>query len=102
MTPITLTKTGTGRSGIYTADSFQNPFNIGLVIVVTGTATANIEITMDDPMTAAPTVWAAPTGLSAISASAVAALTTPCHGVSINITSGTGTVTAYLVQAGTR
>lgn len=102
MTPVTLTKTGTGRSNIYAADSFANPFNIGLVIVVTGTATANIEISMDDPMTAAPTVWAVPTGLSALTASANAALTTPCHAVSINVTAGTGTVTAYLVQAGRR
>ncbi len=102
MTPIVLTRTGTGRSGIYTADSFANPFNVGIVIVVTGTATANIEISMDDPMQAAPTVWGVPTGLSAISASSVVALTTPCHAVSVNVTSGTGTVTAYLVQAGVR
>ena len=102
MTPVILTKTGTGRSNIYGADSFANPFNIGIVLVVTGTATANVEISMDDPMTAAPTVWSTPTGLSALTASAALALTTPCHAVSVNITSGTGTVTAYLVQAGRR
>jgi hypothetical protein len=56
MTPMTLAKTGTGRSAVIASDSFQNPFNVGLVIVVTGTATFNIEISMDDPMLAAPTV----------------------------------------------
>lgn len=102
MTPITLTKTGIGRSNICAADSFANPFNIGIVLVITGTATASIEISMDDPMTAAPIVWASPTGLSALTASAALALTTPCHAVSVNVTSGTGTATAYLVQAGIR
>lgn len=102
MTPITISKTGTGRSAIVVPDSFQNPFNVGLLITVTGTATFNIEISMDDAMVVTPTVWAAATGFSALSASTVGSMTIPCHAMSINVTSGTGTVTAQIVQAGVR
>lgn len=102
MTPITISKTGTGRSAVVVPDSFQNPFNVGLLITVSGTATFNIEISMDDAMIATPTTWAAATGFSGLSAAAVESLTIPCHAISINITSGTGTVTAQIVQAGVR
>jgi hypothetical protein len=102
MTPITITKTGTGRSAVMAPDSFQNPFNVGVLVTVTGTATYNIEFSMDDPMTAAPTVWAVASGFSAATASASGSLTVPCHAISINVTSGTGTVTAQIVQAGVR
>jgi hypothetical protein len=102
MTPVTISKTGTGRSTVIASDSFQNPFNVGIVAVVTGTATFNIEISMDDPFSAAPSVWAVDAGFSAKTASANGSITVPHHALSINITSGTGTVTAYIVQAGVR
>ena len=102
MTPVTISKTGTGRSTIIASDSFQTPFNVGLIIVVSGTATYNIEISMDDPSTGTPTVWAAPTGFSALSASTSGSITIPHHALSINVTAGSGSVTAYVVQSGVR
>lgn len=102
MTPVTISATGVGRSEVVAADSMTNPFNIGLVVTLTGVATYSIEVSMDDPMLAAPTVWAAPAGFSALTASSVGAITIPCHAVSINITSGIGTVSAQIVQAGVR
>jgi hypothetical protein len=102
MTPIIISKTGTGRSTVTAPDSFQNPFNIGVLLTVTGTATFNLEVSMQDPTTDAITSWAVPTGFSALSAGAVLSLTVPCHAISLNITSGSGTVTAQLVQAGMR
>ena len=102
MTPITIAQSGTGRSAIVGPDSFQNPFNLGLVISLAGTATFNIEISMDDPMTATPTTWIAATGFSGLTAAAVGSITVPCHALSINVTSGTGTVIAQIVQAGVR
>lgn len=102
MTPITISKTGTGRSATVVPDSFQNPFNVGLLVTVTGTATFNIEISMDDAMTDTPTTWAAATGFSGLTASTVGSLTIPCHAISINVTAGTGTVSAQIVQAGVR
>jgi hypothetical protein len=102
MTPVTISKTGTGRSSVIASDSFRTPFNVGLVVVVTGTATYNIEFSMDDPSMGTPSVWAVDAGFSAKSASANGSITVPHHALSINITSGTGTVTAYVVQAGVR
>ena len=102
MTPVTISKTGTGRSAVIASDSFQNPFNVGIVAVVSGTATFNIEISMDDPSVVAPSVWAVDAGFSAKTASTNGSITVPHHALSINITSGSGTVTAYIVQAGIR
>ena len=102
MTPVVMTRTNTGRSTIIASDSFQTPFNVGLVITITGTPTYNIEISMDDPATGTPSIWAAPTGFSALTAAANGSITVPHHAMSINITGGTGSVTAYVVQAGIR
>jgi len=102
MTPVTISKTGTGRSAVIASDSFQNPFNVGIVAVVTGTATFNIEISMDDPSVVTPSVWAVDAGFSAKTASTNGSITDPHHALSNNITSGSGTVTAYIVQAGIR
>jgi len=102
MTPVIISKTGTGRSAVIASDSFQNPFNVGIVAVVTGTATFNIEISMDDPSVVTPSVWAVDAGFSAKTASANGSITVPHHALAINITSGSGTVTAYIVQAGIR
>ena len=102
MTPVTISKTGTGRSAVIASDSFQNPFNVGIVAVVSGTATFNIEISMDDPSVATPSVWAVDAGFSAKTASTNGSITVPHHALSINVTSGSGTVTAYIVQAGIR
>jgi len=102
MTPVTISKTGTGRSAVIASDSFQNPFNVGIVAVVTGTATFNIEISMDDPSVVTPSVWAVDAGFSAKTASANGSITVPHHALAINVTSGSGTVTAYIVQAGIR
>jgi len=102
MTPVTISKTGTGRSAVIASDSFQNPFNVGIVAVVSGTATFNIEISMDDPSVVTPSVWAVDAGFSAKTASTNGSITVPHHALSINVTSGSGTVTAYIVQAGIR
>jgi hypothetical protein len=102
MTPVTISKTGTGRSAVIASDSFQNPFNVGIIAVVSGTATFNIEISMDDPSVVTPSVWAVDAGFSAKTASTNGSITVPHHALSINITSGSGTVTAYVVQAGVR
>jgi hypothetical protein len=48
--PAILKQTGVGRSPVWWApDFFQDPFNIGIGCVLTGSATYNIEHTFDDP-----------------------------------------------------
>ena len=106
MTPISISQTGTGRSAVVVPDSFTMPFNVGVQFVTTGTVTFNLEVTMDDAMAsgfvAASADWSVPSGFSALTAGAILSLTIPCHGISLNVTSGTGTVTAKIVQNGVR
>ena len=107
MTPISVSKTGTGRSAAIAVDNFLNPFNVGIgAAIPSGAATFNVEYSFDDPMDAGYTVagatWYVASGFSGVTASTGGSLTVPCKAICINITSGTGTVTAQIVQAGTR
>ena len=100
----TITATGVSRSNVCAVDDFQAPFNIGIGAKVTGTATFNVEYSMDDPAaagyTAAGAAWYVATGFSGATASTGGALTVPCKAISINITANSGTVTATIIQAG--
>jgi hypothetical protein len=101
----TITVTGVGRSNVCAVDDFQAPFNVGIgAKLVSGSATFNVEYSFDDPMasgyTSAGATWYVASGFSAVTASTGGSFTVPCKAVSINITSGAGTVTATLVQAG--
>jgi hypothetical protein len=106
MTPITISQTGTGRSAVIAVDNFTNPFNVGLITALTGSATYNIEISPNDPMdpgyVASSATWVAAPNFSGLTAAAANQLVTPCKAVSINITANTGTVTLYVMQAGLR
>ena len=101
----TISKSGTGRSSPCAVDDFQPYFSVGIGAAITsGAATFNIEYSFDDPMadgyTVASATWYVATGFSAVSASTGGSFTVPCKAICINITSGTGTVTASVVQAG--
>jgi hypothetical protein len=100
----TITQTGTGRSGVCAVDDFQAPFNVGIGAALTGSATFNIEYSMDDPMAAgyvaSSATWYIAPGFSGATASTGGSLTIPCKAISINITANTGTVTVTPIQAG--
>jgi hypothetical protein len=94
-----LSQSGVGRSGICAIDDFQVPVNVGVgAKLASGTATFNIEYTLDD--LDAITNWYVAPGFSAVSASTGGSITIPCKAICINITSGTGAVVAAVVQAG--
>lgn len=99
-----ISKTGTGRSAITVVDDFQAPFNLGVGTKVTGTVTYNIEYSLDDPnaegYSSASATWYIAASFSASNASAGGNIEIPCRAVSINVTAGTGTVEANIVQAG--
>lgn len=99
-----LTKTGTGRSGICVVDDFQTPFNIGVAVTLSATATFTVEYSLDDPnaegYTPASANWFVAPGFTSGSAAVAGALTIPCRAICINVSASTGTVTANIVQAG--
>lgn len=101
-TPIT--KTGTGRSAICVVDDFQTPFNIGIAVTLSSTATFTVEYSLDDPnaagYSAASANWFVASGFTSGSAAVAGALTIPCRAISVNATANAGTITATIVQAG--
>lgn len=107
---ITLSQEGKGRSTFHIPDTFLNPFNIGLGCVVSGsgTVTYSIEHTFEDTASASfsPSLatWFKNSGLTDQSGNANGNYAYPVNGISINVTSATGTptVTLYILQAGAR
>lgn len=102
-----VSKTGTGRSSVIAVDPMTNPFNLGISAEITsGSATFNIEYSMDDPAdpgyVASSATWYIASGFSAATASTGGALTVPCRALSINVTAGTGAVKLTVLQAGLR
>jgi hypothetical protein len=107
MTTTTITRTNAGRSAVVAVDNFLAPFNVGLGADITaGTPTFNIEYSFDDPMeegySAATATWFIASGFSGATAKTGGSLTVPCKAVSINITTGSGTVSLQILQAGTQ
>lgn len=99
-----LTKTGTGRSAICVVDDFQTPFNIGIAVTLSSTATFTVEYSLDDPNAVgySPSTanWFVAPGFTSGSAAVAGALTIPCRAISVNASANAGTVTANIVQAG--
>lgn len=94
-----LSQSGVGNSAICAVDDFQVPVNVGVgARLASGSATFNIEYTFDDLSSA--TNWYIAPGFSALTASTGGSITIPCKAIRVNITSGTGTVVASIVQAG--
>ena len=99
MRPQVISITGTGTTAWIPLDYKQNPFNIGLGIVVNGTITYDIEHTFDD-------VFAQDTTPTAFKHSSLTAQTTnkdgnyafPIRAIRINNTAGTGTTTLTILQ----
>jgi hypothetical protein len=102
--PITRAKTGTGQSDPVRLDTFRNPFTVGFQLVVSGTATGTVQLTLDDTSSTGwdPTAanWFSHATLAAATASALGSQTTPVTAWRINVTAGTGTVTVTSLQAG--
>lgn len=102
MRPIVLTQTGTGASSnMAVLDHYQNPFHVGIGVVVTGTVTYTIQHTFDDVLTSGvtPTWFNHPTLLSQ-TVSADGNYAFPVRAVRVNVSAGTGTATATVIQAG--
>ena len=107
MPSIVLTQTGAGASTFAIPDWFQNPFNIGLQAVISGTVSSySIQYTLDDTTAdgynPATGNWTAVPSMTGLSATTWGTLTVPCRGICINVTTGPGSVTLNIQQAGTR
>ena len=107
MPSVVLTQTGPGTSTYWIPDFFKDVFNVGLQAVVSGTVTtAAIQYTLDDTTAdnynPATGNWFSVPNFSAVTASTAGNMTIPCRGIRINITTGPGSITLNIQQAGTR
>lgn len=99
MRPQVISITGTGTTAWIPLDYKQNPFNIGLGIVVNGTITYDIEHTFDDVFNASvtPTAFKHST-LVAQTANKDGNYAFPVRAVRVNNTTGTGSTTLTILQ----
>ena len=101
MRPIVISKTGVGSSSTAPLDTYENPFNVGIGVVVSGTVTYSIQHTFDDIQNAAVTpVWFNHPTLNAQSANADGNYAFPVRAIKVLVTAGAGSATATIVQAG--
>ena len=99
MRPQVISKTGTGTSAWIPMDYKQNPFNVGIGVVVSGTVTYTVQHTFDDIFNpnVTPTAFDHAT-LAAQTANKDGNYAFPVRAIRINNTLGTGTTTMTLLQ----
>lgn len=103
MRSIVLTRSGTtGTTSAAVLDAYRSPFNVGIGIKITGSVTCKIEHTFDDILTvdSGSVTWYDHPVLTSVTANADGNYAFPVAAVRVNMTAGTGTVTATFIQAG--
>lgn len=100
MRPQVVSKTGAGSTAWIPLDYKQNPFNVGLGVVVTGTVTYTIEHTFDDVYDSSVTPTAFPhSTLATQSGNKDGNYAFPVRAVRITNAGGsTGTTTLTILQ----
>lgn len=104
MRPTYRSVTGVGVSPPVVLDLHQEPLDVGLFVVISGTVSTTVEMTSDDIFAAgyspAAGNWFAVTGLSAVAANTAVKLPIPCRAVRLNNATGSGTAQLQVIQAG--
>lgn len=99
MRPQVITQSGTGSTAWIPLDYKQNPFNIGLGIVVNGTITYDIEHTFDDVFdTTITPVAFKHSSLTAQTTNKDGNYAFPVRAIRVNNTAGTGSTTLTILQ----
>ena len=106
MRPVRKTQTGVGASTPVPLDNYISPFDVGIGVTVTGTATYTVQFTFDDvqakgynPATGA---WfdSPDTAVAGATTNGASNIAFPVTAVRVNVTAGTGTVQLVVIQAG--
>lgn len=94
------TKTGVGSSNVLPMDTYISPFNVGFGVVVTGTVTYSIQHTFDNVQTVASPTWFSHPTIAAKTDNQDGNYAFPVAAIKVLVTSGSGTATATVIQAG--
>lgn len=95
-----VAQTGVGSSQIIPMNLDSTPFNVGFGVVLTDSATYSVQHTFDNPWTTEnPTWFTHPTIVDQISNSD-GNYAFPVAAIKVAVTSGAGTATLTVIQAG--
>lgn len=104
MRPVRVSQTGSGSTAVVVPDYLNAPFAIGLGISVSGTVDCKVEHTFDDPFAPgfdpSTATWHDHPTLKDITAKADGNYAFPVRGIRLTVSSGAGTATLDIVQAG--
>lgn len=104
MRAIVLTATAVAATSVAATNPNISPFNIGFGVVVTGTVTYTVQHTFDDvyasTFTPATANWFSHPTVAAATTSQDGNYAFPVRGIRVNLTAGTGSVVATILQAG--
>ena len=101
MRPIVIAQTGAGSSASAPMNINTSPFNVGIGVVVSGTVTFSIQHTFDDVFNATVTpIWFTHPSLTGLTVNTDGNYAFPVRALKVLVTSGSGTATATIIQAG--
>lgn len=97
-----VTQAGTGRSAALIIPQRLIPYLLGVQCTVSGTATYTLQHTMDDVQKVASPTWVNTDNTNMVSATTTQTgnYVVPVNALSVNIASGSGSVTLTCVLAG--
>lgn len=95
----TVSKTGVGASSALVMNTNITPFNVGFGVTVTGTVTYTVQHTFDDPSVGFATWFDHPT-IADKSDNQDGNYAFPVSGIRVNVSSGGGTASINVIQAG--
>lgn len=95
-----VSQTNTGSSAIIPMNLDSTPFNVGFGVTISGTPTYTVQHTFDNPWTTTSPVWFDHPTVAAETANADGNYAFPVAAIKVAITSGTGTATLTVIQAG--
>jgi hypothetical protein len=102
MRPVRVIVTGVAVSSVIVPDYNSSPFNVGVGVQISATATYTVEHTFDDvfdpAFNPATAVWIANTGLTAQTVNKDGNYAFPVRGIRLNVSASTGSVTMTIMQ----
>ena|SRR5882672_5539710 len=102
MRPQTYITAGTGASPWFPMDWYQTPFNVGIGVEISATATYTVEHTFDDVFDSTVTPVAfANSGMTAQTTNKDGNYAFPVRAIRLNVAATTGTVQITILQGRT-
>lgn len=99
-----VTQTGVGNSNVIVVTPYISPFNVGLGVLVTGSATYTVQHTFDNPLAngfnASTATWYNHAYLNAQTTNMDGNYSSPVQAVRVNVSVGTGSAKLTLLQSG--